>query len=160
MVFCLVCEFLDFLLYRSVALGYCLKLLEVVDFNLAESVDYESVSVLSVLFEDCRFVCVPYLAGGFGDVIEQVFHGCFSFVFVTQIYRKQPRKSRENAKKNTLNINKFSTLKLTNNTHFSVENLDSVSDVFDLDRGHKLAVSADDDIAVFGLKLNGTASAI
>jgi len=81
MVFCLVCEFLDFLLNRSVAFGYYLEVLEVVDFNLAESVYYESVSVLTVLFEDCGFVCVPYLAGGFGDVVEQVFHGCFSFVF-------------------------------------------------------------------------------
>lgn len=81
MVFCLSCEFLDFLLCRSVALGYYLEVLEVVDFNLSESVYYESVSVLTVLFEDCGFVCVPYLAGGFGDVVEQVFHGCFSFVF-------------------------------------------------------------------------------
>ena len=80
--------------------------------------------------------------------------------FVTQIYRKQPRKSRENAKKNTLNINKFSPSKLTKNTHFLVVDFDSVSDVFDLNCGAKLAVSADDYVTVFGFKLNGTASAV
>lgn len=156
----LLCEFLDFLLYRSVAFGYCLEALEVVDFNLSESVHAESVSVLSVLFEDCGFVCVPYLAGGFCDLVKAVFHGFFSFVFVTQIYRKQPQKSMLFAKKNTQIINKNSPSKLTKNTHFSVENLDPVSDVFDLDGGHQLTVSADYDVAVFRFELNGTASAV
>lgn len=86
--------------------------------------------------------------------------GVSPLFFVTQIYRKQPRKSRENAKKNTLNINKFSPSKLTKNTHFLVVDFDSVSDVFDLNCGAKLAVSADDYVTVFGFKLNGTASAV